>query len=83
MFKQSWSTEYNEHKIKVTNNWFGPSELFIDEKLQDKITGIFSGRLIGKIDGKEIKVAITASLLSVECDIFVENEAIYSSKDRF
>ncbi len=81
MFKQSWSTEYNQHKIKVTNDWFGPSELFIDEKLQDKITGIFSARLIGKIDGKEIKVAITATFFSIECDIFVKNEAIYSSKN--
>ena len=85
MFKQSWSTEYAGHKIRVDNSWFGSSELYVDEKLQDKSMGMFSGKLVGKIhvkdSEKELKVVISpASLMSLECLIFVDNEVIYSSK---
>jgi len=84
MFKQTWSAEYKGHKISVNNNWFGPSELHVDDKLQDKATGIFFVRLVGKIKDKEItkelRVSLSSTFLSVECDIFVDDEAIYSSK---
>lgn len=83
MFNETWSAKYKEHSIKVNNSWFGPSKLYVDGKLQDIITGLFSARLFGKIidngKEKELRISITSTLFSMECNIFIDNELIYSS----
>lgn len=84
MFSQNWNTKYEGHQIEVKNSWIGPTELYVDEKLQDKTIALFSAKLIGKIKikdiEKELKAIVTATLFSAECNIFIENEVIYTSK---
>lgn len=77
MFHQHWETEHKGHKLRVENNWFGSTKLFIDDSLADESFGFLTVNLYGKIEGNKIKVFVHATLLSVKCKIFANNKLIF------
>ena len=68
----TWQYKFGKHTITVKNG--KATELYVDDKLQDRKTGIsMNAVLTGKLETGEAIKASLGGLLKVECSLFVDN----------
>ncbi|MCH7919418.1 MAG: hypothetical protein IIC50_15710 [Planctomycetes bacterium] len=81
-----WKTTYADTEIAVVNSLV-TTKLQVNGKTQDVYWGLFAFgvRLYGSLksngDTRRIKAVMGAKLLTWDCAIFVDDEAVFSSTD--
>lgn len=70
---KAWSYKFEENTIRVVNSADG-SELYINDKLQDKKNGLsLKDDLQGKLPGGQEVKASLGGVLTMRCSLFVDN----------
>lgn len=75
-----WTANYAGNEIKITNQWFGGEQLFVNNLLQDKKVNIVSSKLTGHIiNANGEKELIKVSLFGwrkIRCLLFVNDKQV-------
>ena len=79
--KSEWIANYEENKIKITNNWFSGEKLYVNDELQDEqLNFITPSNITGNLTNKDgVKLMIKANLsgfFTVSCRLFIDDRKV-------
>jgi hypothetical protein len=79
--KSEWIAKYENHDIKIVNNWFTGEKLFVNNELQDEqLNFITPSKMTGNllnIKGEKLNIKANISgFFTVSCRLFIDNKKI-------